>query len=75
MVELKAHRREPPGTPRVGDPIINLQVPDAADTKVFHTGTKLVDGQVANAGRHVLCVCALGEMVADAQKKAYAKVS
>lgn len=64
-----------PGTPRLGDPISSWDVPDVPDTKVFHAGTKLVDGQVVTAGGRVLCVCALGETVADAQKKAYAEVS
>ncbi|MCL1635568.1 phosphoribosylamine--glycine ligase [Luteimonas sp. SX5] len=63
-----------PGTPRLGDPISSWDVPDVADTKVFHAGTKLVDGQVVTAGGRVLCVCALGATVADAQGKAYAEV-
>lgn len=64
-----------PGTPRLGDPISSWDVPDVPDTKVFHAGTKLVDGQVVTAGGRVLCVCALGDSVAEAQKKAYAEVS
>lgn len=64
-----------PGTPRLGDPISSWDVPDVPDTKVFHAGTKLVDGQVVTAGGRVLCVCALGDSVAQAQKKAYAEVS
>jgi len=64
-----------PGTPRLGDPIGSWDVPDVADTKVFHAGTKLVDGQVVTAGGRVLCVCALGDTVADAQSKAYAELA
>jgi phosphoribosylamine--glycine ligase len=64
-----------PGTPRVGDPINSWDVPDVADTKVFHAGTRLVDGQVVTAGGRVLCVCALGDTVADAQRKAYAEAA
>jgi phosphoribosylamine--glycine ligase len=64
-----------PGTPRLGDPISDWDVPDVADTKVFHAGTQLVDGNVVTAGGRVLCVCALGDSVADAQTKAYAKVA
>ncbi|WP_144897882.1 phosphoribosylamine--glycine ligase [Luteimonas cucumeris] len=64
-----------PGTPRIGDAISSWDVPDVADTKVFHAGTKLVDGQVVTAGGRVLCVCALGDTVADAQRKAYAEVA
>lgn len=64
-----------PGTPRVGDPISSWDVPDVGDTKVFHAGTKLVDGQVVTAGGRVLCVCALGDTVADAQRKAYEELT
>ncbi|MEO6264421.1 MAG: phosphoribosylamine--glycine ligase [Luteimonas sp.] len=64
-----------PGTPRLGDPINEWDVPDVADTKVFHAGTRLVDGQVVTSGGRVLCVCALGDSVADAQRKAYAEVA
>ncbi len=64
-----------PGTPRTGDTINEWDVPDVADTKVFHAGTKLVDGSVVTTGGRVLCVCALGETVAEAQKHAYAEVA
>ena len=64
-----------PGTPRLGDPINEWDVPDIVDTKVFHAGTRLVDGQVVTAGGRVLCVCALGESVADAQRRAYAELA
>jgi phosphoribosylamine--glycine ligase len=64
-----------PGTPRLGDPISEWDVPEMADTKVFHAGTTLVDDTVVTAGGRVLCVCALGDTVADAQRKAYAEVA
>ncbi|WP_226469222.1 phosphoribosylamine--glycine ligase [Luteimonas panaciterrae] len=64
-----------PGTPRTGDTINEWDVPDVADTKVFHAGTKLADGSVVTTGGRVLCVCALGETVAEAQKRAYAEVA
>ena len=64
-----------PGTPRLGDAISEWDVPEVADTKVFHAGTALVDGSVVTAGGRVLCVCALGDTVADAQRKAYAEVA
>jgi phosphoribosylamine--glycine ligase len=64
-----------PGTPRLGDAINTWDAPDVADTKVFHAGTKLVDGHVVTAGGRVLCVCALGDSVVDAQRKAYAEVA
>ena len=44
--------------------------------KVFQAGTRLdADGNVVTAGGRVLCVCALGESVADAQRLAYAAVA
>ncbi|MFC3550323.1 phosphoribosylamine--glycine ligase [Lysobacter cavernae] len=64
-----------PGTPRLGDPINEWDVPDVEDTKVFHAGTRLADGQVVTAGGRVLCVCALGDSVADAQHTAYEAVA
>ncbi|KQZ59505.1 MULTISPECIES: phosphoribosylamine--glycine ligase [unclassified Lysobacter] len=64
-----------PETPRTGDPISTWDVPMPEDSKVFHAGTKLVDGQVVTAGGRVLCVCALGDSVADAQHRAYEAVA
>jgi phosphoribosylamine--glycine ligase len=64
-----------PATPRLGDPISEWDVPDVADTKVFHAGTRRLDGNVVTSGGRVLCVCALGGSVADAQRKAYAQVA
>ncbi|HEY0335179.1 MAG TPA: phosphoribosylamine--glycine ligase [Stenotrophomonas sp.] len=63
-----------PETPRTGDVIQGLdQVP--ADAKVFHAGTTLdAQQQVLSAGGRVLCVAALGDSVADAQRRAYAAV-
>ena len=64
-----------PGTPRLGDTINTWDVPDIDDTKVFHAGTRLEGEHVVTSGGRVLCVCALGESVADAQRKAYAAVT
>ena len=64
-----------PGKPRTGDPINSLDVPDVEDTKVFHAGTRLDGDQVVTAGGRVLCVCALGDTVAEAQRRAYAEVA
>jgi phosphoribosylamine--glycine ligase len=67
-----------PDTPRTGD-VIHLPAADAAhgpgSAKVFHAGTRLVDGEVVTAGGRVLCVCALGDTVADAQRHAYETVA
>jgi phosphoribosylamine--glycine ligase len=64
-----------PESPRLGDVINSWDVPDVADTKVFHAGTRIEGDHVVTSGGRVLCVCALGESVADAQRKAYAEVS
>ncbi|EPJ9675102.1 TPA: phosphoribosylamine--glycine ligase [Citrobacter freundii] len=62
-----------PGDYRTGDVIHGLPLEDVADGKVFHAGTKLADDeQVVTSGGRVLCVTALGDTVADAQKHAYA---
>jgi phosphoribosylamine---glycine ligase len=42
--------------------------------KVFHSGTKLVDGQVVTAGGRVLTVTALGDSIATAKLQAYRAV-
>lgn len=47
------------------------QVPDA---KVFHAGTKLVDGQVLTDGGRVLGVTAVGDTVSEAKLHAYQAV-
>ena len=62
-----------PDTPKTGDVIHGLSVPQAVGTKVFHAGTQLdAAGNVITSGGRVLCVCALGATVADAQREAYA---
>ena len=59
-----------PGTPRAGDVIHGLDaVPETV--KVFHSGTRLQDGEVLTSGGRVLTVCALGENVAAAAQQAY----
>jgi len=64
-----------PGTLRTGDVINTIDAPDVTDTKVFHAGTKVEGQHAVTSGGRVLCVCALGDTVADAQDKAYAEVS
>ena len=54
-----------------GDVISGLDSADNITTKIFHAGTAEKDGQVVTAGGRVLCVCALGDSVTDAQAKAY----
>jgi phosphoribosylamine--glycine ligase len=58
---------------RKGDPITGLDA-DAGrdDLKIFHAGTRADDGRVLTSGGRVLCAVALGDDVAEAQRKAYA---
>ena len=42
------------------------------DGKIFHAGTIEKDGKILTAGGRVLCACALGETISEAQSKAYA---
>jgi phosphoribosylamine--glycine ligase len=64
-----------PDAPRIGDVISGWDVPDVSDTKVFHAGTKLEGEHVVTAGGRVLCVCAIGDSVVDAQRRAYAELA
>ena len=44
------------------------------NTKVFHAGTTLKNGQAVTQGGRVLCATALGKTVSEAQKTAYKRV-
>jgi phosphoribosylamine--glycine ligase len=62
-----------PGDYAKGLPIAGLDDGDDDTVKVFHAGTRLDGGRVVTAGGRVLCVTALGDTVADAQARAYAR--
>jgi phosphoribosylamine--glycine ligase len=64
-----------PGTPRLGDEISGLNANPGYGAKVFHGGTVLKDGKAVTAGGRVLCACAMGETVAEAQQRAYLAVA
>ncbi|MCX7556366.1 phosphoribosylamine--glycine ligase [Xanthomonadaceae bacterium JHOS43] len=69
-----------PESPVTGDVIDGLAPSDSEMTpftaKVFHAGTALdAEGHVIATGGRVLCVTALGDSVADAQRNAHAMVS
>ena len=72
-VVLAAHGY--PGTPRVGDAIVGTDTPPDADTKVFHAATKAEGRNVVTSGGRVLTVCALGEDLDEAQRRAYTAVA
>jgi len=59
-----------PDTPRKGDVITRLPK-KLEDAHVFHAGTTMQDGKVVTSGGRVLCVVALGDMVKQAQNRAY----
>jgi phosphoribosylamine--glycine ligase len=62
-----------PGNYPTGLPITGIEKADAmADVKVFQAGTKSDGGRLVTDGGRVLAVTALGNTVADAQKRAYA---
>ncbi len=54
-----------------GDIISGLDGLDTHNTKVFHAGTAIENGQVVTNGGRVLCACGMGNTVAEAQKAAY----
>ncbi len=60
-----------PGDYQKGDRIIGLPIRPAAQSKVFHAGTRLDGDQVLTSGGRVLCNVALGDSVTIAKEKAY----
>ena len=60
-----------PGDYNKGDVINGLDHCDSDIAKVFHAGTKLIDGKVTTNGGRVLCATALGHTVTEAQSNAY----
>jgi phosphoribosylamine---glycine ligase len=64
-----------PGQVTTGDPIEGADAPFEDDVQVFHGGTaRRPDGTLVTAGGRVLTVCALGEGLEDAARRAYAAV-
>lgn len=61
-----------PGEYRRGDPVQGLEsVRESGTVKVFHSGTRLQNGEFVTAGGRVLCVTALADSIAAAQACAY----
>lgn len=54
-----------------GDIITGLPESPPEHLKVFHAGTVLIDGDVLTSGGRVLCVVALGDTTAEAQRESY----
>ena len=65
-----------PAKPRSGDPIDGLDGPWPEGVQVFHAGTaRAQDGRVVTSGGRVLTVCALGDALDDAARRAYDAVA
>jgi phosphoribosylamine--glycine ligase len=59
-----------------GAVITGLASEEPEDSKVFHAGTSLSGaGEIVTSGGRVLCVCALGKDIREAQAKAYQRVN
>jgi len=52
-----------------------IEQEDDSNSKLFHAGTKLVDGKVLTSGGRVFCATALGDDLKKAQEKAYELVN
>jgi phosphoribosylamine---glycine ligase len=64
-----------PGQVATGDAIAGLDAPPPDDVQVFHAGTERgPDGRVVTSGGRVLTVCALGDGLDDAARRAYQAV-
>jgi phosphoribosylamine--glycine ligase len=55
-----------------GAVISGLPAQEQEDSKVFHAGTQQVGNDIVTEGGRVLCACALGHDIQEAQTKAYA---
>ncbi len=54
-----------------GDEVKGLPQENSSDSKVFHAGTRQRNQAIVTAGGRVLCACALGDDIAQAQQNAY----
>ena len=60
-----------PGSYPLGETVSGLDDDLSPGSKVFHAGTKSVEGRTITAGGRVLCACALGDSITQAQQAAY----
>jgi phosphoribosylamine--glycine ligase len=60
-----------PDSYATGDIISGLTDADTDDRKVFHAGTSRIDNEIVTSGGRVLCACALGNTLLEAQQQAY----
>ena len=64
-----------PGKPRIGDAVAGADLRPDADTKIFHAATRVEGGSTVTSGGRVLTVCALGDDLGEAQRRAYAAIA
>jgi phosphoribosylamine--glycine ligase len=67
---VMASRGYPDGYEK-GQRIAGLERVTGDDQKIFHAGTRLVNGEVVSDGGRVLCAVGLGATVGAAQRRAY----
>ena len=60
-----------PASYEKGQVISGLEAINTPSQKIFHAGTAEQDGNIVTSGGRVLCATALGQDVAEAQRKAY----
>ena len=60
-----------PGNYSKGQVITGLDAANQNGTRVFHAGTRLLEGRVVTSGGRVLCVCAMADNVINAAAAAY----
>jgi len=58
-----------------GDVITGLADSENTSGKIFHAGTRQIDGEIVTAGGRVLCAVGLGDSVTEAQAVAYELVN
>ena len=63
------------GSHYVAKVISGLDTPAPMNSKLFHAGSRLEQGQVVTNGGRVLCATALGNSVSEAQATAYQLVA
>jgi phosphoribosylamine--glycine ligase len=64
-----------PDAPRAGDVIHGIDEAALLPGKLFHAGTRFMDGEVVTSGGRVLCAVGVGATVQAAQTQAYALVN
>jgi len=60
-----------PNKYNTGDVVAGLPVKPSNNSKVFHSGTSTVDGNVVTSGGRVLCAVGLGANISYAKEEAY----